>query len=308
MPAAPPTFTLGASMFAHSAPYLVVPDNSKSRTEQPLKKSMAISLPGNSQVAHKNAHHLHSIPPREKTTKTLILDHMLWLHANARFAQVRAEVGLPDSEDTTSDDLIEALGYGTDAHSSGEEVSRPNLVQARALNARAEGLEKVLAAMIGQPIEHPNRMQEGEDAHMSSPQEPATASSSFDQTHLLPNDVRLRLSLGALINDIFAYPHREVTVATSDSIRPTRSPIQVNFIPESLLPLSRATGSTSSEKPSNRLPSLSTLTSSKISPSAPRVASSNSAIFNSHTWAQPLSVVGMLFSRFITLDLTDLIM
>jgi hypothetical protein len=45
--------------------------------------------------AHKHAHHLHSIPPREKTAKTLILDHMLWQHIRARFLQARSELGLP---------------------------------------------------------------------------------------------------------------------------------------------------------------------------------------------------------------------
>lgn len=30
--------------------------------------------------AHKHAHHLHSIPPREKSVRTLIVDHMLWVH------------------------------------------------------------------------------------------------------------------------------------------------------------------------------------------------------------------------------------
>ncbi|KAF8318050.1 uncharacterized protein EI90DRAFT_3084529 [Cantharellus anzutake] len=39
--------------------------------------------------AHKHAHHLHSIPPKEKTVQTLILDHMLWLHSRTRFNQVR---------------------------------------------------------------------------------------------------------------------------------------------------------------------------------------------------------------------------
>ncbi|KAF8316725.1 uncharacterized protein EI90DRAFT_3086007, partial [Cantharellus anzutake] len=38
--------------------------------------------------AHKHAHHLHSIPPKEKTVQTLILDHMLWLHSRTRFNQV----------------------------------------------------------------------------------------------------------------------------------------------------------------------------------------------------------------------------
>lgn len=30
--------------------------------------------------AHKHAHHLHSIPPKEKSTRTLIIDHLLWVH------------------------------------------------------------------------------------------------------------------------------------------------------------------------------------------------------------------------------------
>ena len=33
--------------------------------------------------AHKHAHHLHSIPPREKSTRTLIIDHMLWAHGRS---------------------------------------------------------------------------------------------------------------------------------------------------------------------------------------------------------------------------------
>ena len=34
--------------------------------------------------AHKHAHHLHSIPPREKSTRTLIIDHMLWVHGTLK--------------------------------------------------------------------------------------------------------------------------------------------------------------------------------------------------------------------------------
>ena len=37
-------------------------------------------------------HFLHSIPPREKSTRTLIIDHMLWVHGRTRFAQARAEL------------------------------------------------------------------------------------------------------------------------------------------------------------------------------------------------------------------------
>jgi hypothetical protein len=46
--------------------------------------------------AHKHAHHLHSIPPREKSTRTLIIDHLLWVHARTRFAQARAELAMTD--------------------------------------------------------------------------------------------------------------------------------------------------------------------------------------------------------------------
>ncbi|KZT23095.1 hypothetical protein NEOLEDRAFT_569648 [Neolentinus lepideus HHB14362 ss-1] len=46
--------------------------------------------------AHRHAHHLHTIPPREKSTRTLIIDHILWVHARTRFAQARAELGMTD--------------------------------------------------------------------------------------------------------------------------------------------------------------------------------------------------------------------
>lgn len=59
--------------------------------------------------AHKNSHHLHSIPPREKSTRTLIVDHMLWVHGepssfslifslancNARISNHRDVIALP---------------------------------------------------------------------------------------------------------------------------------------------------------------------------------------------------------------------
>ena len=40
-----------------------------------------IGIPAFKPPAHKHAHHLHSIPPREKSTRTaLIIDHILWVH------------------------------------------------------------------------------------------------------------------------------------------------------------------------------------------------------------------------------------
>ena len=53
--------------------------------------------------AHKHAHHLHSIPPREKSTRTLILDHLLWVHARTRLQQARAELGMTVNGDALSD-------------------------------------------------------------------------------------------------------------------------------------------------------------------------------------------------------------
>lgn len=38
--------------------------------------------------AHKHAHHLHSIPPREKSTRTLIIDHMLWVHGKPPIVEI----------------------------------------------------------------------------------------------------------------------------------------------------------------------------------------------------------------------------
>ena len=61
---------------------------------------------------HKHAHRFRSIPPCEKSTRTLIIDHMLWVHGmllpyltfeclnsiagRARFVQARAEFGMAD--------------------------------------------------------------------------------------------------------------------------------------------------------------------------------------------------------------------
>ncbi|KIJ52413.1 hypothetical protein M422DRAFT_243198 [Sphaerobolus stellatus SS14] len=44
--------------------------------------------------AHPQSHHLHSLPPREKTTRTLILDHTAWRQGRTRFAQGRCELGM----------------------------------------------------------------------------------------------------------------------------------------------------------------------------------------------------------------------
>lgn len=53
---------------------------------QPLRQFVA--------PAHPQSHHLHSLPPREKTTRTLILDHTAWRQGRTRFAQGRCELGM----------------------------------------------------------------------------------------------------------------------------------------------------------------------------------------------------------------------
>ncbi|KDQ08733.1 hypothetical protein BOTBODRAFT_561410 [Botryobasidium botryosum FD-172 SS1] len=158
--------------------------------------------------AHKHAHHLHSIPPREKSTRTLILDHFLWQHCHARFSQARAELGLHHheaNEAADSDSLqggVEQLGYGLSAYNRrrrgvvGEDALRVrvDLVTASKLRAKAEGLEKVLSAMLDQP--------------------PQDASPFYDPTAStppsLPNGVRLRIALASLLNDLFARPDEEI--------------------------------------------------------------------------------------------------
>lgn len=120
---------------------------------------------------HKHAHHLHSIPPREKTTRTLILDHMLWLHSRARFSQIHSELDRDDEE-----------------HEDEEEKRGKGVRVARTFKARAEGLEKVLCAMLDQPQEE-------------------TAWDDDSSPTSLPNGVRVRIALTRLVNDLFASHH-----------------------------------------------------------------------------------------------------
>ncbi|KAJ3563820.1 hypothetical protein NP233_g8690 [Leucocoprinus birnbaumii] len=177
--------------------------------------------------AHKHAHHLHSIPPREKSTRTLIIDHMLWVHARTRFAQARAELGMtdrtggPSSRNYTHrrrpenyDEEDEVLSEGEDLlflktrtgwpgpthdDDDADHLSKQDLALARSLRLRAEGLESVISSMLDQPPpHHPTDDEEGPSP--SSPKGFRTGS----HPHTLPNGVRLRLALGAVINDLFA--------------------------------------------------------------------------------------------------------
>ncbi|KAL1674852.1 hypothetical protein EV122DRAFT_219717 [Schizophyllum commune] len=146
--------------------------------------------------AHKHAHHLHSIPPREKSTRTLILDHILWVHALTRLAQARAELGMSDlcppppessspgpynplrpesyahaaqESDGEEDSLItlrSRVGNPGDPHLDTEDqrlYEKQDLDLARGLRTRAEALEKVIVATLdGMPRVNPHENAEGD--------------------------------------------------------------------------------------------------------------------------------------------------
>lgn len=261
-----------------STPYLVIPSNGSnylniSGNTSTFAPSFSVQTPSQPVVAPKHAHHLHSIPPKQKSTKSLILDHLLWLHALARIAHVGAEQGISvirddgdEGNDRGSTSLCEALNYGSGHGRPGLRLlkTRVDFVRARALKARAEGLERVLTAMIdGQKDSGP-----------------------------LPDSVRFRLMLGALINDIFA--PQPPSRAPADPSRPQRPQCS---IPDALLPLSKST-SAPSDRFSMLLPSFSSLTS-------PRAPTSSPGASHPHGWSQPLGMarLGFSFRRLVYLPL-----
>ncbi|KAH8118249.1 hypothetical protein DFH11DRAFT_1503779 [Phellopilus nigrolimitatus] len=185
--------------------------------------------------AHKHAHHLHSIPPREKSTRTLILDHLLWVHARTRLQQARAELGMAVSGDAVLgtgesprsavvgmdiDKEPLAAAEDQDALSDGEDVLKikfgakdyernerspaedqheatQNLSLAHTLRLRADGVEKVLIAMLDQPPEVQPPYSDDD-----APRTPPAIHGAGE--HFFPNGVRLRLALSTLVNDLFA--------------------------------------------------------------------------------------------------------
>ncbi|KZP00403.1 hypothetical protein CALVIDRAFT_560382 [Calocera viscosa TUFC12733] len=211
-------------------------------------------------LAHKSAHYLHSIPPREKTTRTLILDHVLWKHGKARFAQARAELGLrilkEDEEEEGDDEVdgaddVDALQYRPSAS------GRPPLVlgpgdpgKAKAYKASADGHENVLSAMLEQPPDVPYGSTTTANGYDDS--DPA----SKPPGPVLPNGVRLRLTLTSLVNDFFA--RDEDPVILSRGAYPP-SIVQLQLISNPCAPASSLP----------TLPSLADLLNSSPGPSAP---------------------------------------
>ncbi|KAJ7238556.1 hypothetical protein B0H12DRAFT_90290 [Mycena haematopus] len=203
--------------------------------------------------AHKHAHHLHSIPPREKSTRTLIIDHMLWVHGRTRFAQARAELGMTDrtggpgtlqyqhrhrpenyeEEDDVGSDGEDAVTLKARAGDPGrphnddedERLRSQDLVLARSLRLRAEGLEKVITSMLDQPPPPHRPIDEELLTPPTSPRILPTGGRT-PGPHVLPNGVRLRLALGTMINDLFAReapipPRHGHAQASSSSTSPT---------------------------------------------------------------------------------------
>ncbi|KAF9018168.1 hypothetical protein BDZ89DRAFT_960422 [Hymenopellis radicata] len=183
--------------------------------------------------AHKHAHHLHSIPPREKSTRTLIIDHMLWVHARTRFAQARAELGMTDrtggprsqnyahrrrpenyeEEDelgSDGEDVValktRAAGHDHDPYNDDEDerLRTQDLPLARSLRLRAEGLEKVVLSMLDQPPPLLPMSEEDVFTPPTSPQIIKPNQRTGSHPHILPDGVRLRMALGTVINDLFA--------------------------------------------------------------------------------------------------------
>ncbi|KAI6039834.1 hypothetical protein EDC04DRAFT_3061740 [Pisolithus marmoratus] len=249
--------------------------------------------------AHKHAHHLHSIPPREKSTRTLIIDHMLWVHARTRFAQARAELGMTDrtggpsslnyayrerpeqyeeDEEVVSDGedagMLQAREGGSRHDDEEDRRQRQDLDLAASLRLRAIGLEKVVTSMLEQPppVQHPVL----DDDHLTPNNSPKRGSKTHP--HTLPNGVRLRLSLGTVINDLFSrqppispYRHHHhpppIIISTnsdqgsSESFSPSTSPVPQNVSPDPSISAS-VISSSCSGNPAGTLPPSLTLLSS----------------------------------------------
>lgn len=152
---------------------------------------MAIETKAFKPPAHKHAHHLHSIPPREKSTRTLILDHFLWIHTSTRFSEARAELGM--SVGSTEDDL-EAVSFRKSGILSRADFRNTTMdvPLVHTLRAKARGVEKVLGAMLAQPPRVPPPLLPDDD----SPR-------PLHDPHHLPDGVRLRLAIAVVVNQLF---------------------------------------------------------------------------------------------------------
>ncbi|KAH9990686.1 hypothetical protein BJV77DRAFT_1068760 [Russula vinacea] len=168
--------------------------------------------------AHKHAHHLHSIPPREKSTRTQIIDYLLWVHARTRLSRPRPEQWDENEEVHSEGEQEDVDGRALRACSSGPEhvdgqddenglgmSAMQDLPFARRLRQRADSLENVVTSMLEQPpSDIPSPENEPFDAPPLQQPPPPVTPSSVGKKHIFPNGVRLRLALNTVINDLFA--------------------------------------------------------------------------------------------------------
>ena len=246
-----------------------------------------------------------------------------------RFAQARAELGMTDrtggpsalnythrrrpenyeedeDENSEGEDVVKLKG-STNQPSGDDEDRRldaRDLALARTLRVRAEGLEKVVTAMLGQPPPVP---MDHDDDPLTPPTSPKTNSTPSavpaPHYHTLPNGVRLRLALGTIINDLFArqapnppYRHQFDPSRTPSELSPPDSSAHtcnIDGIPQALSSLSTVCAACSGSIPSySRSPELqssssSTLTGYPVSISIITALQIFNILLQSHGYQQP---------------------
>ena len=150
------------------------------------------------------------------------------------------------------DALMESLRYGRYGRARSfmevgvEEMSRADHVQARALRQKADGLEKVLTAIMDQCFEPPpSQCPRPRSMHLdllisstSSPSSRDRSSNVQSGLSVLPNGVRVRLAVGALINILFSRRVDDpLSLPSTASVTRANSSINVSSLPASLIPL-----------------------------------------------------------------------
>jgi len=147
-----------------------------------------------------------------------------------------------EEEDSESEEVIALKARTGDPNhpmnAEDDRFRRKDLPLARTLRLRAEGLEKVITSMLDQPPPiHPLTDDPSTNNHPN-----------LKELHRLPNGVRLRLALGAIVNDLFARqpfhpPYRHTHPPQSQ--KPTHatqdySPSDLPEVLRSLAPISGA--------------------------------------------------------------------
>jgi hypothetical protein len=157
--------------------------------------------------------------------------------SSSHYAHRKRPENYDEDEDELSEgeDVVKLKARGGNVHDNPgddeeERLQSQDLTLARSLRLRAEGLEKVVTAMLGQPPPLPLVEDEEILTPPTSPQINSTHEPSVPHPHKLPNGVRLRLALGTMINDLFArqapippYRHQFQTVKSPSDQSPADS-------------------------------------------------------------------------------------